>query len=275
MRLQAPSDEGGTNDLSTKVAIHDGSFELLVRPGNYVLGAIVEQDPKHRTQSMRGESPATRIVSPSWHAVAPREDIELVLDTGTPPAITVRTENGEAAADVVVRAWSIDVPELPALEAPAHEFEHGWSALHPGTWKLAAFASDYAPSTMETCWLDGTPRQLDFVLRRYACVAGKLVDASGAAIVGARIVARQARDWPDGFGVTPSESVSGADGAFELARVLPEPAQLVVEVKSKWWNCGEELRLASGATRKDLVFVWNPAGRASSDGAWTWPARRP
>lgn len=262
LELRASSAPAGSKPWSCELELKTahGAFWVSVEPGEYELTAFVALDDGeswgrsgHDFAAPRGKR---RLNSPTAHACAPQGGIELVLDAGVPPTLAVVDERGAAVREATVRAWSKNDPMMEPLSTSLRDASNGWSALHVGWWDFVASAEGHAPSEIVERRLDGKVDRIELVLRRYASVSGRVVDASGIGVADARVRASYPIEWSGRLGEPHPGATTDATGGFVLDEVLPELVHLFVAVGTREKDCTKPMRLASGEQRRDLVVTW-------------------
>lgn len=158
---------------------------------------------------------------------------------------TVRDEHGNAVPSARVVAHAAG---LPGEEAPAGGGTFELGELPEGRWSLQAFADGlWCPA--RTILVDAHTLPQDFVLEPATIIRGRVVDAEGRAVDGARL-----------FGGTPLslETFTDAEGRFAHA-VLPGTLELIASAKGHSASLPRELTLAEGEQLSDVLLALRPA----------------
>jgi hypothetical protein len=149
--------------------------------------------------------------------VAPgREKKDVVVRLGARPVIAGRVVGDKgpiAGATVRFESWESD-DDSTTESGPDGTFR--LDTARTGEGRLFASGPDAAGSADVTAPADG----VELKVRTVRSITGRVLDASGAAVAGAKVAAFLGRDDDN-----PS-ATSGADGAFTLERVPPERVRL-------------------------------------------------
>ncbi|MEQ1892124.1 MAG: carboxypeptidase-like regulatory domain-containing protein [Planctomycetota bacterium] len=227
---------GIQHDLgSSMVFLDEGELMFCGLPaGEHELLFAANRDGVHGIAIARVLLPDTR-------------ELELVLRQQQPISLrgTVRDERGNAVPGARVIAH---VGELLSKEAPAGDglFEVG--ELPEGRWSLQVLADGYwTPS--RSLIVDALTPPKDFVLRPAATIRGRVVDAEGRAVAGARLFG--------GKPLTPN-TLTDSEGRFSYA-VNPGALELLASAKGHSASLPLALTLDEGEQLADVVLTLRPA----------------
>ena len=174
-------------------------------------------------------------------------ELELVLHEPRTLSLTgtVRDEHGNAlsGARVVAR-----VDESSRQEVPAGDGSFEFLELAEGFWSLQPLAEGYWCDPREVLVHALAPPQ-DFVLRPVATIRGRVVDAEGRAVAGARI---------HGGNPLAESTLSDDQGCFSYG-VQPGALRLLASAKGHSSSEPLELELTEGQQLGEVVLALRPA----------------
>ena len=173
--------------------------------------------------------------------------LDLVLHEPRPVFLTgtVRDQQGNAVPGARVIAH---VADLLSKEAPAGDGTFELGELPEGKWSLQVLADGlWCPP--RKLLVDALTLPQDFVLEPAATIRGRVVDAEGRAVAGARL-----------FGGTPlaPSTLTDAEGRFSYS-VLPGKLQLLASAKGHSASLPLALTLDEGEQLADVVLALRPA----------------
>lgn len=174
-------------------------------------------------------------------------ELELVLRQQQPIALrgTVRDERGNAVPGARVIAHA---GEHLSKEAPAGDGTFEVGELPEGRWSLQVFADGlWCPA--RTLLVDAHTLPQDFVLEPAATIRGRVVDAEGRAVAGARLFG--------GKPLTPN-TLTDPEGRFSYA-VQPGTLELLASAKGHSASLPLALTLGEGEQLADVVLTLRPA----------------
>ena len=258
----------------------DGRFRRVdLPPGIYMLRARLEGDATSRS-GLR--------ITPDRPA-----DLSLRLAPGARVGGTVRDERGEAVPGAELTLAEGGLSPLPRRAQADDAGAFSLAGLLPGRHTMEVRAPGHVPTRMPLTLDAGATERLTVELVRGATVAGRVLDAQGRPLEGARVrfagaEPRLAAPPVPGslgvtavvpplplFGVVESESWSGllgawhggesttseADGRFELSGLTAGAGEVVAEAPGLAPALSAGLRLRAGETRDGLELQLSEGAR--------------
>jgi len=214
----------------------DGEFQYCgLAPGEHeFLFSAKRSDGVRAIATARVKLPDTR-------------ELDLVLREPRPVSLagTVRDQQGNAVPDARVIAHA---GEKLSKEVPAGDGAFEVSELPEGLWNLQVFADGlWCPP--RKILVDALTLPQDFVLEPAATIRGRVVDAEGRAVSGARIDG----GTPLAYGTT-----TDAEGHFSHA-VLPGTLELIASAKGHSASLPLALTIDAREQLTDIVLILRPA----------------
>jgi len=157
--------------------------------------------------------------------VAPERDVRLVMHAAASLVIRLRTPDGEAAPPRLrVTITRLDEPNRGTQRQETVSRRDGAyrvDDLMPGSVACAVEAAGFAPYVTRLTILPGVVNEPEpFVLSEGITLEGRVVDAGGRGVSGARVLA---------WGNPGNAAVTDAEGAFAIPHLGPGPVDLAVE----------------------------------------------
>lgn len=206
-----------------------------------------------RPYRLQARAPAGVAGPVTAQLAADTEPVVLVLRAASAVVVDVVDDAGAPVDGATVELRGLDVQTATTAAGRAR-----LAPVVPGGYQVAAWASGFAPSYafLPVAGDEATTR---IALRRGARVAGRVVDASGAPVAGARVLYTGASDW----NIQPDErldgQLTGADGAFVFEAVGAGSVRFVARHPDHAPGSSSIITL-DGKTPRDGVEIALPAG---------------
>lgn len=224
----------------------DGSFRITGLAGDkFTLRAEHQQEETDETWRASLDNVA-----------ADSKDVELTLGGPVLFAGKVVDDRGEPVTKFTIRMRSAeDGGPNESAEFDSEDGTFTFRKAVEGEWNLTARAEGHTQQEDILVKLPVQEQPVLVTLQRTASVAGRVVDSTGAPMVGATIRAstgsEEANPW---MGPRGPSTESGADGVFELTDLAPGTLELTASAQDWADSLPLSIQLEPGARREDVTL---------------------